>query len=56
MRKKGARLFYIRKEGGYFFFWYKDKRGSYNSARFIRGQFKKVRLVNQLDGMEYKDI
>ena len=38
------------------FFWYKDKGGPYHSARFIRKQFKKVRLVNQLDGMEYKDI
>ena len=30
--------------------------GSYDSARFIISQFKKVRLVNQLDRMEYKDI
>ena len=32
---------------------YKDKGGSYDSARFIRSQliFKKVRLVNQLNRM-----
>ena len=54
----GPRLFYIRKEGGYCFFWYKDKDkgGQYHSARFIRSQFKKVRLLNQLDRMEYKHI
>ena len=30
--------------------------GGYDSARFIRSQFKKVRLMNQLGRMEYKDI
>ena len=36
---------------------HKDKGwGSYDSARFIRSQSKKGRLVNQLDRMEYKDF
>ena len=35
--------------------WYKDKGGSYDSVIFIRSQFKKVRLVNHLDRMEYRD-
>ena len=30
--------------------------GSYDSARFIRSQFKKVRKVNQLDRMGYSYI
>lgn len=49
----GGRLFEISKEGAIVFFGYKDKGGSYDSARFIRSQliFKKVRLVNQLNRM-----
>ena len=30
--------------------------GSYDSARFIRSQFKKVRKVNQLDRVLYNYI
>ena len=48
--------FKLAKRGGYFFFRYRDKGGSYDSARFIRSQFQKVRLVIQLDRTEYEDI
>ena len=55
-KQRGQGYFTLAKRGTIVFFWYKDKGGSYDSARFIRSQFKKVTLVNQLDRMEYKDI
>ena len=46
MGEKWGGYFKLAKRWLLFFFWYKDKGGSYHSARFIRSQFKKVRLVN----------
>ena len=53
----GQGYFKLAKRGGGLLLFSGTKirgEGSYDSARFIRSQFKKVRLLNQLDRMEYK--
>ena len=60
---KGLVIIYVEGEGGrknrgggQCYFKLAKRGGSSDSARVIRSQFKKGRLVNQLDRMEYKDI